>query len=142
MANKVVDGLACADAGPALDRGSSLVCSQQQAPSSYAARKGGHASRAELAGRTVRQSIAEAFVCPACGNVSYLLPALWRHLGRCCPDLWAGPEEWHAAGSEPAAVRALLRAAIAREAAQRAIVVRAPASAFMHCRLCLGACGL
>ena len=117
----------------ALDRGGPIACTPQPFPSLDAAREGAHASAAQHAGRTARRSIAEAFVCPACGNVSYLLPALWRHLGRCCPDLWSGPEEWLAAGSEPAAVRALLRAAVARETAQRANVVRRPALATRRC---------
>lgn len=116
----------------AQDRGGPVACTPQPLPSTDAACEGAHASGAEHAARTARRSIAEAFVCPACGNVSYLLPALWRHLGRCCPDLWSGPEEWLAAGSEPAAVRELLHAAIARETAQRANTVRGPALAMLQ----------
>lgn len=62
-----------------------------------------------------------SLICPACGNTSYLLPALWRHLQRCCPDLWT-LEELQA--TDTAAVRELLHTATAREAAQRQTIVR------------------
>lgn len=75
-------------------------------------------------GRAPLRGTHEAFTCPACGNASYVLPALWRHLERCCPDLWSGPEEWQAAGADAGAMRTLLHAATAREAAQRSRIVR------------------
>ena len=136
-ATGAVDDLARAGAAAALDRVGPVACTPQPKPSTDVAREGAHASGAEHSRRTPRRSIAEAFVCPACGNVSFLLPALWRHLGRCCPDLWSGPEEWLVAGSEPAAVRELLRAAVARETTQRASIVRDPALAPLHPWRCL-----
>lgn len=91
-----------------------------QAEAACKQKKARHADRGDRP-QLRRTATESSFICPACGNTSYLLPALWRHLQRCCPDLWT-LEELQA--TDAAAVRELLHTATAREAAQRQTIVR------------------